>query len=110
MDKVQYSSTLSAYVFNYNHLPITKNILQIQLFFLVLTQRTSQMAAGAQLDHPCSSQPGLLLKLNRYLLAVIPILLRFLIIYFISDEQNVIQNGWLPGCLGYSLPSTSAPS
>ena len=34
---------------------------------LVLTQRTSQMAAGAQLDHPCSSQPGLLLKLNRYL-------------------------------------------
>ena len=30
------------------------------------------MAAGAQLDHPCSSQPGLLLKLNRYLLAVIP--------------------------------------
>ena len=71
MDKVQYTSILSAYN-NYNHLPITKKYFTYSIIFLVLTQRTSQMAAGAQLDHPCSSQPGLLLKLNRYLLAVIP--------------------------------------
>ena len=72
MDKVQYTSILSAYVFNYDRLPITKKYFTYSIIFLVLTQRTSQMAAGAQLDHPCSSQPGLLLKLNRYLLAVIP--------------------------------------
>ena len=48
-------------------------IFQFQIHFLysnivlVLTQRTSRMAAGAQLDHPYSSQPGLLIKLNLYL-------------------------------------------
>ena len=52
-------------------------IFQFQIKFsysiivLALTQRTSQMAAGAQLDHPCSLQPGLFLKLNRHLLATL---------------------------------------